>query len=246
MTDLDEVFNDAPAEPAVEPEAQQVEAEAAPEAPEPAEAEQTAETTAATGEKPEKEEWTYAAYKDEKGKRQEFAKENEDLKAQLAQLQPKQEATQAPDPVDDPEGFTAYVQRQAEDLADSRMLHFTENLMKKNHDDYDEKKAVFIKLVQENPSLGDKARASGDPLGFLYDQATKHQQYQEMQDVDGYKAKIRAEVLAEIEAGKAGEAQAKADKTSSITPSLATATAANASEALPDVNLAGMFLDRGY
>jgi hypothetical protein len=253
MTDLDEIFNDAPVEPAQEPEAQQVEAEATPETPEPAEATPEAEkpeaveTTATKEEKTEtKEAWEYAAYKDEKSKRQEYARENEELKAQLAKLQPRQEPEKAPDPVDDPEGFAAYIQRQADELAESRMLHFTENHMRKTHDDYDEKKAVFIELVKENPQLGEKAKATGDPLGFLYDQATKHQQYQEMQDIDGYKAKIRAEIMAEIEAEKAGETQTIAEKTSNITPSLATATAASANEPELDDSLESMFAGRNY
>lgn len=255
MTDLDDVFNDEPVPeptPAPEPEpSAKVEPEPAPEPPaeaqeqdkEPAEVE-----TTATGKTDTKEDWTYAAYKDEKSKRQEFARENEQLKAQLAELSKggEAEAKAIPDPIDDPEGFTNAVTARAESIAEGRILQMSENLLRKTYDDYDAKKEVFVKLVNDNPQLGIDAQNSGDPLGYLYDQATKYQQYQEMQDIDRYKAKLKAEIMAEIKAEQSETQKVQADKTSNITPSLATAPAANSVDSVPSTDLNDILSGRGY
>jgi hypothetical protein len=255
MSDLDDVFNDEPVPeptPAPEPEpSAKVEHEPSPEPP--AEAQEqnkepaSVETTA-TNETESKEDWTYSAYKDEKGKRQEFAKENERLKAQLAELQRggETESQAIPDPVDDPEGFTNAVTARAESIAEGRILQMSENLLRKTYDDYDAKKEVFVKLVKDNPQLRIDAQNSGDPLGYLYDQATKYQQYQEMQDIEGYKAKLKAEVMAEIKAEQGETQRAQADKTSNITPSLATAPAANSIDSVPSTDLNDILSGRGY
>ena len=53
---------------------------------------------------PDPKAWQYAAYQDEKQKRQQYEREAEQLRAQMQQLQTQQQQKRI-DPYDDPEGF---------------------------------------------------------------------------------------------------------------------------------------------
>ena len=72
-----------------------------------------------------------------------------------------------------------------------------------NHNDYDEKFAVFEKLAADNPALLNQLASEFDPAEFVYQAATQHEKLETVGDLDAYAEKIRAEertkVLAEIE-----------------------------------------------
>lgn len=196
------------------------------------------ETTAS---EPEKDPWTKTAYLDEKKKRQERDAENASLKAKLDELQ--SDPVQSPDIFEDQKGFEDALLNRADQIVQTKFLQMSENFLKRQYSDYDEKKAIFIDLVKESPALKDEAEKSGDPLNFLYDQATKHLEFQKMQDIDAYKAKIKAEVKAELESEMKqtkAEKEALNKQESEITPSLANAKASDKS-APEDNSLESLF-----
>lgn len=202
-------------EPTVEPEEvveAEAEAEAATTAVESEEKEQEPEAEAVK-EPEEKEPWTKAAYMSEKKKRQE-------LERKLAEVEQKP----LPDAIDDPEGFSNALRSELATTAFSIKTELSQDLMRELHDDYDEKEAVFMELAQDNPSLVQELREASNPARFAYETAKKHEELQQLKDVDSYKAKLRKELEAELRKEIMGEKEAKdakeAEKASALKPSL--------------------------
>lgn len=187
---------------------------------------QTGETTSPQDE--DKEDWQYKAYKDEKSKRQERDAKIAELEEKLSQLSQKE--SQIPDVLDDQEGFVNSLRNEVQQQVSAIRTDLSREFMMSIHDDYEEKEKIFIELANQTPELAAQLRNSSNPAKFAYDQAKKHEEFKEMQDVDSYKAKIRAEVEAQIKAEYEEKAKSNAEKTSNITPSLANARAAKESE----------------
>lgn len=143
------------------------------------------------------ESWTKRAVLDERRKRQDLERENAALKARLnPEATPKQPAR--PDVFEDQEGAFGYLQQQFDQRLVVDRINLSRELMAEKHDDYEEAESAFVDLAKADPSLVAKMRAATLPAKFVYDHVKKHQQMQEMQDVDGYRAKIKAELRAEI------------------------------------------------
>lgn len=82
-------------------------------------------------------------------------------------------------------------------------------------------------MAQENPTLKAEFHKAANPARFAYDTAKKAAEYDAMKDVDGYKAKLEAEVRKEVEEKVRKEfedkAKKQAEKEAAIEPSLASA-----------------------
>jgi hypothetical protein len=233
MSELDAILNgeEIPAEAPQEEVAQveevqeEVKAEEAPQA-EP-EITEPVETTA-TEEAKEKDSWQYAAYKDEKQKRQ-------DLERRLAELEAeKQPVQELPDVLDDQQGFVNSMRAEMQQMNMQNRMEISRSMMMDAKPDYEAKEAAFIELARENPMLADQARNHPNPARFAYEQATKAEQFAQMQDVDSYKAKIEAEIRAKLESEFKAKQEQEVAKTQSITPSLANAPAADSDAHVPD------------
>lgn len=164
-----------------------------------------------------------AALLDERSKRQA-------LEARLAEL----EARDAPklDLFEDPDAVLENLKREVMSHADQRWINASRAMVMAAKPDYAEREAAFIEMARENPSLSAEMMRSDNPALFAYETARKHAEYQQMQDIDAYKAKIRAELEAEM-AAKNGVAPK---------PSLATATSATGGDLPSDDDLDSIVL----
>jgi len=167
-----------------------------------------------------------AALVAERQKRQDAQKENQSLKDELNAL--KNPPKDRPDVFEDTEEAFKYSESKAEKELTDRIIRLSQSNMRRDHNDYDEMEVSFVELTQEDSSLITKMRLSDDPAGFVYDTAKKYKDHQEMQNVDEYKAKLKAEakqeVLAELKAGKQTEEEDEAKKSEADVPSLANAS----------------------
>lgn len=192
------------------------------------------ETTAGKADN-EPTDWQYKAYKDEREKRQERDARIAELERQLADNK-----STIPDVFEDQEGFVSQLRSEMSQAQQSMRTELSREFMMSIHDDYEEKEKVFIELAKTTPALAHAIQSASNPAKFAYEQAKKHLQYQEMQDVDAYRAKIKAEILNELKQEQEKAAQDKASKTSNITPSLASERSSSATndvqyESLDDV-----------
>ena len=207
MSSLDEVFSDEPVEVEEQVEAvEETEVEAVEDTEEAVEEEKVEETTSSKEEDIEKQDWTLAAVKDERRKRQELEKELESLK------QKQQEPKELPDVFDDQKAFVESIRSEFQQELGNAKLEVARSMMMEFHDDYEAMEAKFIDLAKENPTLRDQAMKEANPAKFAYQQAKKYEEYQKVQDVDAYKEQLRNEMRAEIEAEIKGTQQVKAKK----------------------------------
>jgi hypothetical protein len=189
-----------------------------------------------------------SAMLDERDKRQKAERRAEDVEAQLQQMQQPQ---QAPDILDDPQGFTGYMQQQITDGVRAATIQMSQMMMRSQHDDYDQAEDKFMQMAQSNPQLVAEFQASSMPAQFVYNTVKKAEQYADMQNVDGYKAKLKAQAREEVKAELEAEAQAKADKDAklngALSPSLANTRAAGANNeplTIADPMASGGMFDR--
>lgn len=223
---------------------EQVEQESPPEVQQDIEPEANAEQEQVTGEdaappaaesEPEKEEWTKQAVIDERRKRQALEDQLRAMQGEIERMRnPQPEAPKRPDLFEDPDGALSYLENTFEQKLAQRTAEMSVSWAQAQYPDYAEKEAVFVDLAKADTTgqLLRQLRNSANPAAFAYETAKKAMQYQEMQDIDGYKAKIEADIRARIEAEYAGripkaqDEPARDAKGKFISPSLATARAA--------------------
>lgn len=202
---------------------EQVEAAEA-EAPEPVtEPEPTGEKQDSTPEpeKPKEKaetDWHVKAIQDERRKRQE-------LERKLAELQNAEEKKR-PDVFEDPEGAFKFTESQIAQQVFQVRVEMSREMMALAKPDYEEKEALFVEMVKENPILAQELQRHPNPAKFAYETASKALQLKEMENLDEYKAKLKAEIRAEIEAELKQQQAAEQAKRQSIPPTLANKRAA--------------------
>lgn len=154
------------------------------------------------------------ALEDERHKRQE-------LERRIAQIeQAKQPEDPEPDQWEDPEGHKAWRHRQDErrDLNTRQMLfqercNVSEMLVRSSvgAEKYDAAYAAFVEAVEENPAIRVQLSAQANPAQFAYDVGQRHLMLKEIgSDPDAYRAKLKAEILAELKPAKAEDKQPEA------------------------------------
>lgn len=141
--------------------------------------------------------WTKAAVLDERRKRQELERQLDELKAKPAS-DGEQKQDERPDLFDDPDGAIGHIERKFEEKLVNQKIELSRSMVKSSHDDYDEMEQVFIDMAKENPALANQMRMAENPALFAYQQGKKHTDFQQMQDIDSYKAKIEAEVREKV------------------------------------------------
>lgn len=193
-------------------------------------------------EEDEKQNWTLAAVKDERQKRQEAQKRIEELERKLAERDSKQE--EIPDVFEDQKAFVESIRNEQRQELQNMRLEMAREFMMEAHKDYEEMEAKFIELAKENPVLKSQAQKASNPAKFAYQQAKKYAEWQEMQDIDTAKQKLRAELREELKKELEAEKAEKAAKTSDITPSLAKARASDKGNAQVDDDLGSLLGNR--
>lgn len=208
LESLDSIFNNEPVKGEPEPETLQEEPVQEQEPP-------AQDSTPESEEQPKEEEsWTKAAVLDERRKRQE-------LERKLAELEAKKEEPKRPDVFEDPDGAFSHLEQQFNQKLLNERISLSRAMMEERHADYAEKEQVFIEMTKDSPELVRKMQEHPFPAKFAYEQATKHQEFKQMQDIDAYKAKMREEVKVEILKELESERTKKATKDSLVeTPSL--------------------------
>jgi len=161
----------------------------------------------------------FAAYADERNKRQQ-------LEQQLATL--KQEKEEAIDPVADPEGFRNQILNEVKATSQADKISMSRSLMVDAKEDYEEMEKIFIEMGQSDASLFEKMKNSDNPAKFAYETAKQNQLLAEIGDPDAYRERLKAEILAGLNTEEkveetTGSETKETEKTS--TPSLANKTA---------------------
>lgn len=224
MSELLEVFEEPQA---IEQEVQEVETEQEEVAGE-SEAEQVEDKPkepdksepTADEEETERESWTIAAVKDERQKRQEAVKRAEELERRIQELESKPEdKAERPDIFDDQEGYANSIEQKVNSRLAEARFQMSVDMMQSIHDDFEEVSQVFMEAAKEYPYLKVEAQKAANPAKYVYEQGKKYQQFQQLQDVSGIEAKIRAELEAKIRAEL--EAKQKEEDEPGPTPSLA-------------------------
>lgn len=236
---LDDVFNGVePSEPeAPIEETPTAEPEPEPEAETQAEPVEAKEEEAPAAPEPEPQEnWTKAAVLDERRKRQA-------LQAELEQLK-NQKPVEVPDIFTDQNAYTDYINRIVSEQVLASEIRISQEFMREKDPDYDRKELQFLEMAQENPALVDRLRGHSSPARFVVDTVNKANELKKLENIDEYKAKLRAEMEADIRKELGAEMESKAkqsEQLSSITPSLANARSSNASDKPIDQSLEELF-----
>ena len=176
---------------------------------------ETADPVAPTDRLPKEE---FKGLKEEREKRQRLEAELEALKQQFA-------ANQEPAPLppsiwEDDQGALQHVKNEAITTAVQQAnfnakLDMSEMMVRQANADFDEVKADFLALAQANPTLVQQALADPHPWNKAYQIAKNHKAMQELGavNIDDLKAKMREELMAEM--------QASAPVVQSLPPTLA-------------------------
>jgi len=138
---------------------------------------------------------------DERRRRQE-------AEARAATLEAQLQAYQSPPPsvFEDEAGFASNLQSQAVQQAVSEAtyqshLNMSEMMVRQANPDFEAVKAEFLALAAENPTLAQQALSDPHPWNKAYQIAKNHKTMQEMGslNIDDMKAKMRAEIMAEMQ-----------------------------------------------
>ena len=139
---------------------------------------------------------------DERRRRQEAEQRAAALEAQIQALQNPPAAP--PSVFEDETGFGNHVVQTAIQQATAQAslnakLDMSEMMVRQANPDFDEVKAEFLRLAEENPTLRQQALSDPHPWNKAYQIAKTHRTMQEIgaTDIETLKAALRAEIEAE-------------------------------------------------
>lgn len=200
-----------------EPEAPEPEKGGEPEKPEP----KKEEPEATPAPEPKRQDTVpYAAMKAEREKRQR-------LEAELAKLQEQQ----APSFYESPEQHLDHVLNRVRAESQQRLYAALEEQARETYPDYDDVFSEVEAHCQANPGAEKPLLASANPALAVYKFGKQLREQKELQDPEAYKAKLKAEILAELQAEQIrAKEEARRKAAESIPPDLATTRSAHAGE----------------
>lgn len=148
------------------------------------------------------------ALEDERRKRQELERLVADLQRQVQQPQQRPQAEQPPqqppDPWTDPEGAFRYQQQQFENQLYQTRVSLSRAVLMGQKSDFEEYEKVFFETADANPGLYQQLRQHQSPAQFAYDMGRKIKMQREIgDDPEAYKARLREELMAEIQSQQA-------------------------------------------
>ena len=142
-----------------------------------------------------------------------FAQLREVTKTQKARIE-ELEATQkepakAPDVFEDQEAYTKHI----ESSVDNKLLGLSVTMVKEQYEDYDDVEARFIKEAETNPAIIGNVQGKSNMALAVYREGQKLLELDKIGDPVEYRAKIKAEILAELKSeGTDAEVKAKEEK----------------------------------
>ena len=225
MSTMEDIFDDSEAvtpEPAPEPEKVEVEAESKVDETQTASEDVTGEKEAepAPDESPLSESTVpITALHGERDRRQAAERELEALRA--AQYQ------EEPDPMtsvfESEDGFVTDLETKFNSALVNRTLNESQFHAEQKYgaEELAQKVETFKQMAQENPQYAQQFAQSVSPYFTLVDLVDKHQEVEAMKDVDGYRAKIEAEVRQKVLKELTDKNQSAENLKSSIPDSLA-------------------------
>lgn len=147
-----------------------------------------------------------AAAAAERKKRQEVEAQLEALRREM-QAKPQEPPSPPPSLWEDEQGALNYVKQDAVSIAVQQAtfnarLDMSEMMARQANPDFEEVKAEFVRMMQENPALQQQALADPHPWQKAYQIAKNARAMQELgaTDLEAFKAKLREEWLAEQQA----------------------------------------------
>jgi hypothetical protein len=243
---LDDIFSNTEAEAVVEPEAEETAEETTTEEPEQeAEAdkeEESTESATAADADDDKTEWTKKMALDERRKRQELERRYAELEAKVKAPEGKDESV---DFFADPDRALGQVKNEIRSELANAKLEISQELMRERFEDYDELESEFVDLAKDNPVLLKQLSEAKNPAKFAYETAQKARKASELDNVDTYREKIRAEerekIRAELEAEFKQTAEKAQKRDKALAPSLANQRAAGALDEVATETLDDIF-----
>lgn len=196
----------------------------------------------APGAEDDKTEWTKKMALDERRKRQELERRYAELEAKLKTPEGKEEVV---DFFADPDKALGQVKNEIRiELANAK-LEISQELMRERYEDYDELESEFVDLAKDNPVLIKQLSEAKNPAKFAYETALKARKANELNDVDTFREKIRAEerekIRAELEAEMKQNAEKAQKRDRALAPSLANQRAAGALDEVATETLEDIF-----
>jgi hypothetical protein len=155
----------------------------------------------------------YKAIREEREKRQRLEAELADLRNQFQSLQqPKEPETPPPSLWEDEQGWQQHfgqsvVTTAVQQATMNAKLDMSEMMMRQANPDFDEIKDTFLTLAKDNPALAEQALADPHPWNKAYHIAKNHKTMADLgaTDLDSLKAKIREELMAEMQSPAAAQ-----------------------------------------
>lgn len=135
--------------------------------------------------------WTYSAYKDEKEKRKAYEAEAREAKRRADELerrfqemerQRQMQSQPAPDPIDDPKGYTGYLEQQFQTRLLSERLNMSEMMARQSAGDEAVDAALTAIQSAADPSLRDRILQARNPYGELLNWHKRQQAMAEIGD----------------------------------------------------------------
>ncbi len=146
----------------------------------------------------------FAGLKDERRKRQEAEDRARTLEAQLLAYQ--QPAAEPPSIWDDEAAARQYdrdtsVSQAVQQATFNARLDMSEMMVRQANPDFEDVKAEFLALAEANPAIAQQALADPHPWAKAYQIAKNHKAMLDLgaTDMDTMRAKIREELLAEMQ-----------------------------------------------
>jgi hypothetical protein len=171
-------------------------------------------------EKKEPESWHLKAVLDEREKRQAAQRELEELKKQIEASKPAKQKTSV---LEDEGKFRNELLDDMESRLVNDRLNMSQALAEREFgkDKIADKVKAFRELASQNPELRNRFANAPLPYHELVSIVDKHNEVKEMENLDVYKEKLRAEIRAELLKESEAKAAGVEQKRESITPSLA-------------------------
>jgi hypothetical protein len=150
----------------------------------------------------------------ERRKRQEAEAQIESLRREIEQArQPKEPPAPPPSIWEDEQGAFQHfggqvVSRAVQEATLNARLDMSEMMVRQSNPDFEEVKAEFLKMAQDNPTIAQQALADPHPWQKAYQIAKNARTMQELgaTDIQTLEAKLREQIMAEMQATPPAEA----------------------------------------
>jgi hypothetical protein len=159
---------------------------------------------------------------DEKRKRQDYEKQLQETKKaldereayiqQVQQWWSQQQQQHAEPEVDlyDPDQARGFISNQLRPITDqifeTRVL-LSQEMYRSAHPDYDEMETIFADECDRDPSLRQQLVSHPVPAKFAFEQGKRIKLMRELSDPDAYRAKLREEIMAELQSQQQPQTQ---------------------------------------